>query len=107
MKKFGLRFHHLGLATDNFNLTLKVLKKLKYKVKSIKTNKHFNVKKNIMKENYDGKILRLLSRGKTFRQIWDESDWDFRAYYCMNKSEIDEMCNNWRKFNETNLKQKR
>ena len=47
MKKFGLRFHHLGLATDNFNLTLKILKKLQYKAKSIKTNKHFNVKNAI------------------------------------------------------------
>ena len=52
MKKFGLRFHHLGLATDNFNLTLKVLKKLKYKVKSIKTNKHFNVKNAICTSSY-------------------------------------------------------
>lgn len=44
MKKFDLNFHHLGLATDNYNLTLKILKKLSYRVKSVKTHKYYNVK---------------------------------------------------------------
>ena len=44
MKKFDLNFHHLGLATDNYNLTLKILKKLSYKVKSVKIHKYYNVK---------------------------------------------------------------
>ena len=44
MKEFDLNFHHLGLATDNYNLTLKILKKLSYKVKSVKIHKYYNVK---------------------------------------------------------------
>ena len=44
MKKLDLNFHHIGLATDNYNLTLKILKKLGYKVKSVKTHKYYNVK---------------------------------------------------------------
>lgn len=47
MNKFGLEFHHIGLATDNFELTLKILKKLGYKTKSIKFNKNYNVKNAI------------------------------------------------------------
>lgn len=52
MTRFGLKFHHLGLATDNFNLSLKILKKFGYKAKSIKINKHFNVKNAICVSNY-------------------------------------------------------
>lgn len=47
MNKFGLEFHHIGLATDNFKLTLKILKKLGYKTKSVKFNKNYNVKNAI------------------------------------------------------------
>ena len=28
MKNFGLKFHHLGLATDNPKLTLRILKNI-------------------------------------------------------------------------------
>ena len=44
MKKFDLNFHHLGLATDNYDQTLRILKKLSYKVKDVKTHKYYNVK---------------------------------------------------------------
>lgn len=47
----------------------------------------------------DAKILLLLSRGKSMRQIIDEADWNFKAYIFKNKTSIDKMVNNWRKHN--------
>ena len=47
----SLKFHHLGLASDNLNLSLKNLKSLGYKVKSIKINKAYNVKNAICVSN--------------------------------------------------------
>lgn len=48
----------------------------------------------------DGKILLLLDRGKTFRQIVDEADWNFKAY-CMKQADpIAKMINNWKKHNQ-------
>lgn len=44
----------------------------------------------------DAKILVLLSRGKTIREIINESDWNFRAYYMKNKAVLDKMVSNWR-----------
>lgn len=44
MKNFGLKFHHLGLATDNPKLSLKILKNLGYKPIKTRTNKNYNVK---------------------------------------------------------------
>lgn len=50
----------------------------------------------------DGKIMCLLSRGKTIREIIDEGDWDFKAYCMKQKDQIDKMLNNWRKYNRDN-----
>ena len=44
MKNFGLKFHHLGLATDNPKLTLKILKNIGYKPIKTRSNKNYNVK---------------------------------------------------------------
>jgi methylmalonyl-CoA/ethylmalonyl-CoA epimerase len=44
MKSFGLKFHHLGLATDNSKLSLKILKNLGYKPIKTRKNKNYNVK---------------------------------------------------------------
>jgi len=44
MKNFGLKFHHLGLATDNPSLTLKILKNIGYKPIKTRSNKNYNVK---------------------------------------------------------------
>ena len=44
MKNFGLKFHHLGLATDNPRLTLKILKNIGYKPIKTRSNKNYNVK---------------------------------------------------------------
>ena len=48
MKNFGLKFHHLGLATDNPKLTLKILQNIGYKATKTRSNKNYNVK-NIKK----------------------------------------------------------
>lgn len=48
----------------------------------------------------DGRILCLLGRGKSIKEIVQDGDWDFRAYVMKNKSSVDKMVNNWRKFNE-------
>lgn len=47
----------------------------------------------------DGKILCLLGRGLTLKQIINQGDWNFRAYCMKHKDCIDKMVNNWRKFN--------
>ena len=44
MKNFGLKFHHLGLATDNPKLTLRILKNIGYKPIKTRSNKNYNVK---------------------------------------------------------------
>ena len=44
MNNFGLKFHHLGMATDNFKLSLNVLKKAGYKIDKVRLNKNYNVK---------------------------------------------------------------
>ena len=44
MKNFGLKFHHLGLATDNPKLTLKILQNIGYKATKTRSNKNYNVK---------------------------------------------------------------
>lgn len=44
MKNFGLKFHHLGLATDDPKLTLKILKNIGYKPIKTRSNKNYNVK---------------------------------------------------------------
>lgn len=48
----------------------------------------------------DGRILCLLGRGLTIKQIIDEGSWDFKAYCMKHKDLIDKMINNWRKFNQ-------
>lgn len=47
----------------------------------------------------DAKILCLLTRGKSLREIIDQADWNFKAYVFKNKTSIDKMVNNWRKHN--------
>jgi len=44
MKNFGLKFHHLGMATDNLKLSMNLLKKAGYKIDKIRFNKNYNVK---------------------------------------------------------------
>lgn len=53
----------------------------------------------LSKCNKDARVLLLLSRGNTLRQIIDDSDWNFRAYIFKNKTKIDIMVNNYRKHN--------
>ena len=42
-------------------------------------------------------ILKALDAGKTFRQIIDAGDWDFKAYCMIHKDTLDKMVNNWLK----------
>lgn len=46
----------------------------------------------------DGKIIILLNRGWTLRQIIENGDADFQAYCFKQKDPVDKMINNWRKF---------
>ena len=39
MNNFGLKFHHLGMATDNLKLSMNLLKKAGYKKTLIQLNK--------------------------------------------------------------------
>lgn len=63
MNKYGLKFHHLGLATDNFKLTMKTLKNFGYKTKSIKYNKNYNVKNALCVSKTEPDI-EIVSKGK-------------------------------------------
>ena len=47
MNNFGLKFHHLGMATDDLKLSMSLLKKAGYKVDKIRSNKNYNVKNAI------------------------------------------------------------
>ena len=49
--------------------------------------------------SYDGKILYLLSTGKTLRDIIIEGDYNLKAYIFKNLDEITKMIIVWRKFN--------
>ena len=40
-------------------------------------------------------ILKALDAGKTFRQIIDAGDWDFKAYCMIHKDTLDKMVKNW------------
>ena len=44
------------------------------------------------------RILCLLERGKTIRQIIDEAGRDEQAYYFMHKDTIDNLVEKWRKW---------
>ena len=71
MKKFDLNFHHLGLATDNYNLTLKILKKLSYRVKSVKIHKYYNVK-NALCVSKNMPSIEIVSKSKKSRSPIDK-----------------------------------
>ena len=47
MNNFGLKFHHLGMATNDFKLSMNLLKKAGYKIDKIRLNKNYNVKNAI------------------------------------------------------------
>lgn len=53
----------------------------------------------------DGRILCLLSRGQSLRQIIENSDWTFRAYCMKEKKKIDRMLYNYMQFNHDNVVQ--
>ena len=39
MNNFGLKFHHLGMATNDFKLSMNLLKKAGYKIDKVRLNK--------------------------------------------------------------------
>ena len=47
MNNFGLKFHHLGMATNDFKLSMNLLKKAGYKIDKVRLNKNYNVKNAI------------------------------------------------------------
>ena len=47
MNNFGLKFHHLGMATNDLKESISLLKKAGYKVDKIRSNKNYNVKNAI------------------------------------------------------------
>ena len=47
MNNFGLKFHHLGMATNDLKLSMNLLKKAGYKIDKVRLNKNYNVKNAI------------------------------------------------------------